>query len=76
MKKWQSTILNHHSNAIILNDTQVKIPSIGYSIIDKTEYDELITREENSYFVETFIHDTDNRIETYAVDTIKEYLGY
>jgi imidazoleglycerol phosphate synthase glutamine amidotransferase subunit HisH len=76
MKKWQSTIINHHDNAIIVSDTQIKIPNIGYSTINNESYDEIVTREDNSYFVETFIHDTNIRIETHAESSIAEYLGY
>ena len=76
MKKWQSTILNHHSSTIILSDTQVKIPEIGYSKIENESYDDVITREDSSYFVETFINNTDIRVESYTVNTIMEYLGY
>ena len=76
MKKWQSFIINHHSNAIVLNDTQVKIPEIGYSTVSKEVFYDIITKHEDGYFVETFLHDTNNRIESYATETVKEYLGY
>jgi imidazoleglycerol phosphate synthase glutamine amidotransferase subunit HisH len=76
MKKWQSTIINHHSNAVVLSDTQVKIPNIGYSKLENESYDDIITRQDNSYFIESFIHDTNNRTESYAVEYIRDYLGY
>lgn len=76
MKKWQSTVLEHHSTAIILNDTHVKIPNIGYSKAKKRYYDDVITKEDNSYTVKVYLHDTDIRKDTYSVNTIKEYLGY
>lgn len=77
MKKWQSTIINHHNEAIVINESQVKIPNIGYSTISNESYDEVITREEDgSYFIESFIHNTSDRVDTYATETIREYLGY
>lgn len=76
MQVWQKTILNHHSNAVILNETQVKIPLVGYNSSLDLEYDDIITKLNNEYSVKVLVHDTDYQVDYFKTKSVLDYLGY
>lgn len=65
MKIWQRILSQHHSVKII-NETQVVIPQIVYTITTKTLTDDTITRIGN-YFIDSDGH---------KFTSIYDYLGY
>ncbi len=75
MKPWQKFVSDHHEIEV-LNDNQIKVFNIGYDLQTNVTYYDIVTKEESSYFTETFQESDNKRIETAAFNTIKEYLGY
>ena len=80
MKQWQQTILDHHPEAIILNETQMKIPSIAWIPETGEGFDHIITRDiqKQLYIVDEYKENTNKltHAEYEIHDNLYHYLGY
>lgn len=75
MENWQEYIALHH-NIEIIDENTIKIPKIAYDLKNNLKYDDVITKIDDGYQVETYENNT-NKLDGKHIElSLNSYLGY
>lgn len=74
MEKWQKFISDHQRISVIDEDS-IRINNIAYDE-HLNWYDDIVTKLDKGYQIDTYLNETNVKVETHLENNLYDYLNY